>query len=514
MVFGAAFAAIAALAAGTARGFDTGAHFDITGDALRAEGFTSFAVQTAQVSNWFQDLYVNAGDIPQSGHASWWKVLFATRWWRGEVENWSPRVIEAAAESHFDSHGGGWGYRQKQSIEAEFDRLLRATVKICRAGRPALPLDCLTALGASLHQVQDFYAHSNWVETRFRERPGIEGPGWARRGFGSVPTWFDIPKAVRASARAYTNGPPSGKLDFKDPLLGRKHGNWKSDANVNLATSMNKDWVGRPLYLEAYMTAYFATRQWIEAVRGGVNDSAFWNRVRSFRPTGRGFLDLRHEMYNGARGMSYWVGHWQGEGEPRFADAPGPGGSLDDAYSASKDYFARSKTIFRRTYERVVPLLHQEPGPLSVAVPPSRAIQSRTQFVRLRITNLKSRGAGDIGPDEADFYVRAGVGGQSYLSAFLHGYDSFAFKRPHYPFTFLRAVDLGVGFLEPVHDFQVEVITARTDGAGTDDDVYLRINDTTRFKLDKIGHDDFERGDRETYSLRVDASIPFDNVVS
>ena len=54
-------AALAAVvAASPARAFDTAAHFDITGDALRAEGFTAFAVQTAQVDNWFQDLYVNS----------------------------------------------------------------------------------------------------------------------------------------------------------------------------------------------------------------------------------------------------------------------------------------------------------------------------------------------------------------------------------------------------------------------------------------------------------------------
>ncbi|MBA2359238.1 MAG: hypothetical protein H0V84_12515, partial [Actinobacteria bacterium] len=498
-------AVAAAIAAPAAHAFDTAAHFDVTGDALRSEGFGEPAVQTTQVNNWFQDLYVNSGDIPQSGHAAWWKVLFATRWWLGEVEDWSPRVIEAASSSHFDSHDGGWGYRNTQSIEGEFDRLLRATVRVCRAARPSNPLRCLTALGASLHEVQDFYAHTNWVETRYGRRPGIEGPGWSQRGFGTAPTWFDIPADLRNAARVYTNGPKDGKIDYRDPLYGRSHGAWKSDSNKNLATSMNKDWPGRPLYLEAYLSAYFATRQWTQAVRGAVGDDAFWSRMRTFAPAGSTQAALRHDVRRGARGMSYWVGHWQGEGEPRFGEAPGPGGSLDDAYSASKEYFARSPTIFRRTFERVVPLLHGDSGPLRVVIPASRPLRNRTQFVRLRITKLKGTGAGDVGPDEADFYALAGIGGQPYLSAFLHGYDSFSFRRPHYPFTFLKAVDVGARFLEPLHDLQVEVTTANDEGAGTDDNVYLRINDTTRFQLDKVGSDDFERGDRATYSLRVDA---------
>ncbi|HVH00435.1 MAG TPA: hypothetical protein VM844_06690, partial [Miltoncostaeaceae bacterium] len=39
----------------TAGAFDTGPHFDITRDALTAEGFNDNAIQTAQVSNWFVD---------------------------------------------------------------------------------------------------------------------------------------------------------------------------------------------------------------------------------------------------------------------------------------------------------------------------------------------------------------------------------------------------------------------------------------------------------------------------
>ena len=81
------------------------------------------------------------------------------------------------------------------------------------ANPDADPWQAADDFGYLTHPTQDFYAHSNWVETRFRERPGIEGPGWARRGFGSVPTWFDMPTPWkpplrRPSARA---PPPSAK---------------------------------------------------------------------------------------------------------------------------------------------------------------------------------------------------------------------------------------------------------------------------------------------------------------
>ena len=50
---------------------------------------------------------------------------------------------------------------------------------------------------------------------------------------------------------------------------------------------MNKDWPGRPLWLESAVTAYFASRQWVEAVRSWVADDAFWQRVAAV-PRGSG----------------------------------------------------------------------------------------------------------------------------------------------------------------------------------------------------------------------------------
>ena len=48
---------------------------------------------------------------------------------------------------------------------------------------------------------------------------------------------------------------------------------------------------------------------------------------------------------------------------------------------------------------------------------------------------------------------------------------------------------------------------ARSSYSGTDDDVYLRIGPNLRFPLDKTLYDDFERGDRDTYSVPIDAAV-------
>jgi hypothetical protein len=49
----------------------------------------------------------------------------------------------------------------------------------------------------------------------------------------------------------------------------------------------------------------------------------------------------------------------------------------------------------------------------------------------------------------------------------------------------------------------VRMETGNRKGAGTDDDVYLRINRSLRFSLDKAAYDDFERGDDDRYSVPI-----------
>ena len=250
---------------------------------------------------------------------------------------------------------------------------------------------------------------------------------------------------------------------------------------------MNKDWPGRPRYLEAYMASYFATRQWVEAVRRAVDNGPYWNQVRSWQPqSAKERNELSRDIRKGARAVSYWAGHWQGQGEPTGGEAPGPGGSLDDIFFASRDYFSSGRSSFRSEFERVVRLLAvKSDNPPTYDVPSTRQMQELTRFVVVKVLRMKGRGAGDIAFDEADFYAQGLIAGQHFLSAFIHGYDSYSFKRPNYPFTFVKAVSL-VPRLQSLTDLVVEVRTSSTSGAGTDDDVYLRVNDRLRFKLDRF----------------------------
>ena len=481
--------------ASPALAYDTGPHSELTRDAMASEGFGNDSIGVAQVNNWFVDLYEQAGKNPYTGHGGFWKRLLT-----GAIrtEHWRDDVIAAADRSHFDS---STSYLfNTAGVTHEWDRLRRSVWTIAREARDENdPAKLLTVLGVSLHQVQDFYTHTNWLEPG--NILGGEGPNWVGEGFGTSPTWFDIPADKRDAHTIYTantQGHP------------RQHGNWNSDRNRNLTKNMNKDWPGRPLWLESAVTAYFASRQWVEAVRSWVGDDAFWQRVQRYRAD-QG--DLNHDL-RGSFNISLYGGHWQGEGEP-LGGEHGAGGSLLDLRSAIKNYFEGAfhfgtlsgRTEYRGRFEQLIRRIADPNAPGVVApVPSSQPLQRDTRIVVLRILKYKSHGLGDPGPDDADMYARVRIDGQAMASSNIEGHDSFGFGNPYEPWTWIKAVPAVPNEREPVESIEVEVRTADVSRAGTDDDVYLRIGPNQRFSLDKRLYDDFERGDRDWYSVPIDAA--------
>src|SRR5690349_4346440 len=142
--------------ASPAAAFDTGPHSDVSRDALSAEGFGGTAIDVTNVENWFTDLYSNAKKIPHSGHSSFLKELIGGAF--GAREHWPDAVVTGAVNMHFDSTFPAFG--SPKGIEAEFDRLNRATGAVAREARARRdPLELLAAIGISLHELEDFYAH-------------------------------------------------------------------------------------------------------------------------------------------------------------------------------------------------------------------------------------------------------------------------------------------------------------------------------------------------------------------
>ncbi len=483
----------------SAQAYDTGPHADMTRDALKAEGFSRAAADVGMVNNWFVDYYTNPDDNPYSGHAG---ALIGLLRFGFNREDWLHQWVEGAQRMHFDA-----GIRQTgmpdlsntAGVEQEWQRLMFLTRKwVQYAGRQNRPdpLEVMAVLGISLHSVQDFYTHSNWVEDPHPE-PGRGGPGIASLGRGDTPTWFDVPPEVRQGLtgnRAVYTGVKG---------IPRGHGNWQSNKNRHLRGGLNKDWPGRPKYQESYTAAYFATRQWIRAVRNWLGNEPLWKRAMSLRDTGA----LRHDV-TGAEEISIFSGHWQGAGEPclpfKCGERSGNAGSVTSLRLALGDFHDRGPTQYRRAFNKYIGGFREYPTPPPAGMadlPSSRTDQVFTRFVKLEVLDYRGFDLGDpVG--SADIYANARMDGQPYTSTVINGEQSFSFPGSYAPFTWIRAVPTFQRGSTPVESMTVRIETGNKSGAGTDDDVYLNIG-SHRFSLDKRLYDDFERRDDDTYSVPI-----------
>lgn len=504
-----ALTAAAALSApAAAPAFDTGPHSDLTRDALIAEGFGPTAQDVVVVNNWFVDLYSNSSKIPQSGHAAT-AVSILGAFFEND-EHWPQAVLDGANRTHFDA--SIWDVANVGKAQIEWDRLQRATTQQLRSIRsvngPDQEIQVLSTIGMGLHALQDFYSHSNWIEPQ--GVPGVDGTDWSKLRFGLTPTWFDVPKAERDKLNVYI-GESTGHKE-------RPHGAWNTDGNKALTKGVNKDWPGRPGYANAYISAYFATRQWVRAIHAALGDEALWQRVLRYSNRRGGELD--HDL-NGALRIGMATGHWQGQGEPCdpslslnvCGSRNGLGGDLIGARSAVNDYFEdRGRTRFRGTFQSLIPLFAQAtPNGDLLPVASTRDLQTSTRFVSMKVTSMKGVGLRSLGdptpPDRADMYSKATIAGQGFQSGEINGRDSFGFGLPYAPFQFIKAIPADSRYAEPVQTMTAEIRTSSKTFAGTDDDVYLRISPTLRFPLDKSLYDDFERGDRDTYSVPIDTAV-------
>ena len=491
-----AVAAMAAFAT-PAGAFDAGPHSDMTRDALTSEGFGRAAADVGVVENWFVDYYWNAKSNPFSGYADF-KTKAAANVDVADIEFWPKAVIKGTDHMHFDSSEFP-DLRNNKGIEEEWQRMMKLTRgQLARAKSFQDPLAVVATIGMTLHTVQDFYAHTNWVETK-GEYGSTDGPDWSRE-FGSHPTYFDIRRGIRLF---------EGQIYSGVRGAARGHGKWNTDQNESHARGLNKDWPGRPLFQKAYVTSYFASRQWIRAMREWLGDDALWARAQSLAAPKGLRSDLRASF-----DVSKYSGHWQGNGEPcknavvACGELKGAAGSVLGLRSAIKTYHEdHNVSQARRKFEQIAPVFRLDsPAPVVADPASSRDVQGLTRFVQLEVQQMRgfSGELGDPGPDDADLFASAHIRGQAFESPVIHDHDRFGFPKPYRAFTWLRSVPADWRASEPVSSLTVRVRTGDRRFAGTDDDVFMRVGRGLRFDLDKRAYDDFERGDDDTYAVRID----------
>jgi hypothetical protein len=203
-------AALAAAAIATSRpvpasAFDTGPHASITIDAVMAAGLNRNAANVIQVENWLTDYYTSKSvgekkcDLDKLHFDDLFSADDIQRYWT----NFWTNTVQAVSKANSDRD----------------------------------VLEFYVALGMSLHVVQDFYSHSNWIDQN-----GVS----VQPGHYSTKTYFQTPNPKPAGLHT---GWYDNCLDI--PQDGHEpHGNY--------TTGLNHDSVVRPGYDRAYVYAYAA----------------------------------------------------------------------------------------------------------------------------------------------------------------------------------------------------------------------------------------------------------------
>jgi hypothetical protein len=107
-------------------------------------------------------------------------------------------------------------------ISAEWDRLRRVSWSLAQEAREQDdPLELLEVLASASTP----FRTSTPTPTGSKRRRatavvGSDGPGWTERGFGSYPTWFDVPAEERNKVEIYGDSTPGHKRNPRP--LGRQ----------------------------------------------------------------------------------------------------------------------------------------------------------------------------------------------------------------------------------------------------------------------------------------------------
>jgi hypothetical protein len=225
-----------AVLASPASGFDTFWHSEATRKVADAFGFSEDSRKIMQLGNFSPDFFGPVSDFAANNlHGQGLNAL------NQYLAN-SAQDRDAAILLHFDNLNGELDRNSK--FDALFNRLLTNTqwviggyIKQTNADERTRKTMTLVVLGASLHAIQDFYSHSDWIHHDFNSTSVklVRLPSGEFR----APTWFEF----RDQAGDPDKWPFQVKTGIYPPVAGA----------VNTHTHMNHD-NSRLIYRE-YETA-------------------------------------------------------------------------------------------------------------------------------------------------------------------------------------------------------------------------------------------------------------------
>lgn len=284
-----AIAGVVALGAHAAA-FDTKWHADATRVAMSANGFSSDARLLTQFTNYITDFFSVVGfeelykHLPSGAPAGAPSGLYG---------------IDMAdmARLHFDA------LTTREQVEHQWRTLEANTVQALNkwqaeaSVKPAFrPVVLLTIVGASLHAVQDFYSHSNWL----KKAPAAAG--------SPAPIWFDVAADARTKLDVRSGWYPDGT---KPDMLYHK--------------DENKDFTGRILNAEAFDAASRASTDWVKRIVAATPNVP-WAELKAWKPEPENINGpwLRNADASFLTTTSTLAGHWDGPTPVRNVFNPDP----------------------------------------------------------------------------------------------------------------------------------------------------------------------------------------------
>lgn len=220
--------------------FDTWWHAECTRKAMTGNGFSSDARLATQVSNYLTDFF------PAYAVAN-------------------EKLVEAGIKKLQLPTDISFDYMHFDAVFTEadleynwkllFDNTVRALWKYSTSPdvKPGFRLIVLfNIIGSSLHMVQDFYSHSNWVNE------------YARLNRLPAPTWYEVDMTERKKMNLFTGAYPDG-----------------SSAGHKNHGELNKDWSGIVLNKESVNAAERASIEWVKRLMDSVS-TVPWAELKAY----------------------------------------------------------------------------------------------------------------------------------------------------------------------------------------------------------------------------------------
>ena len=267
--------------------FDTKWHADATRAAMDQNGFSADARLLCQFENYITDYYsgidsILEEDVPASAP---------------ELRRLRDIDSSALARLHFDALTSHSQVEyQWETLESNTSSALLKWAKAPAVKPGYRPVVLMTVLCGSLHAVQDFYSHSNWLKRVASGGVPRTTPANNASAMGT-PIWFDVSKADRERINVRTGWYPDGNRPGE--LYHREE---------------NKDTTGRPLNAAAFDAATRASVDWVKRIADATPDVP-WAELKAWRalPPNLNGTWLKNADATFITTTSTIAGHWDGE---------------------------------------------------------------------------------------------------------------------------------------------------------------------------------------------------------